>query len=320
MPPFLRHSINELQSKGRRPMETLRQGESFALAIDYERNSLRPARVFRAMTRMIEAVEALDRSLIGTFPIRVESVLLLEDVRMGSVRTVLRSVLKGVDDEAIHDVAWRETLGGFLLRGKHAIFQWIEGREQVEDRESVQALSREIVRLAEGTGVLRLPVYVPPPMPALLKDIAGLSKALSHLGHNDLATYEASGAISRINKKFRMDEEQTGALLAGEKVTRSSTVLLRVKKPVYIGESMWEFVHAGHGMRARIVDHEWVMEFQLLKIEVRPGDSLRVVLETTTEHDMSGPSPITTHRVLKVLEVRHATHASQLELPRPAAV
>lgn len=300
-------------------MDILRQGESFALRIDYEHNSLRPARVFRAMTRLIEGVEALDKGLIGTFPIKVESVLLLEQVQMGSVRTVLRSVIKGVDDEAIQDGAWREALGNFLLQGKHILFRWIEGRQAVGDRSELDALSGEILRLAEQTGVLRLPVYVPPPMSDLLRDVTALSKGLSHLAHKDVATYEALGTVSPVSRNFRMEPEQANELLAGRKHVNRSTVLLRVKKPVYIGESMWEFVHAGHGIRARIADHDWMMDFQLLNIQVRPGDSLRVILETTTESGANNQPATTLHRVLKVLDVRHATHGSQLELPRPAA-
>jgi hypothetical protein len=50
------------------------QGESFVLKIDYEKDSIHPSRVFRAMSEMIEGFRSLDGNLVQAFPIIAVSV------------------------------------------------------------------------------------------------------------------------------------------------------------------------------------------------------------------------------------------------------
>jgi hypothetical protein len=59
-------------------MEHPDQPESFVLKIDYQRDSARPSRVFRAMSEMIEGFQSLDRNLVQAIPIRVTAELLLD--------------------------------------------------------------------------------------------------------------------------------------------------------------------------------------------------------------------------------------------------
>jgi hypothetical protein len=298
-------------------MQENEQGESFVLKIDYEKDSIRPSRVFRAMSEMIEGFQSLDKNLIQSFPIKVSPVLMLEDIQVGSLRTVMKNVLTGIDDEAIKNLEWKKMVGGFLLQGKHAVLNWIAKREQIESRRALDELAHKIQKLAEHTNVLRLPLYSSPPLPLLIKDIGLISDAIRQLGPNDVATYEAEGAKSEFNKNFYFDAEFTEELLTDETISNRSEVLLRVKKPDYLGESMWEFIHAGHVIRAKIEDHDWVVLFQFQKEEVRPGDSLRVVLETKTLHGADGGEIITYYKVLKVIGVKRATAGTQLELPPP---
>ncbi len=269
------------------------------------------------MSEMIEGFQALDTNLVQSFPIKVSPVLMLEDIQVGSLRTVIKNVLTGIDDEAIKNLEWKKMVGGFLLQGKHAVLNWIEKREEIESRKALDELAQEIHQLAVATNVMRLPLYTSPPLPLLIKDIAMISDAMGQLGANDIATYEAEGTRSEFNKKFHFDAEFAEELLTEETISNRSEVLLRVKKPDYLGESMWEFVHAGHVIRAKIEDHDWVVLFQFQKEEVRPGDSLRVILETKTLHGPDGGEIITYYKVLKVIGVKRATGGTQLELPPP---
>jgi len=295
-------------------MENTEQSEAFVLKIDFQKDSVRPSRVFRAMSEMIEGFQSLDRNLVQTFPIRVTPELLLEDIQVGSLKTRIKNVLTGIDDEAIKNLDWKKAVGGFLLQGKHAVIKWIEHREQIESRQALEKLAHEIQQLAEGTQVLRLPIYTPPSLPLLIKDIAIISGAVNQLGPNDHASYEAAGITSGFNNNFHVDAEFAEELLTDETITNKSEVLLQVKKPDYLGESMWEFVHAGHVIRAKISDHDWVVAFQFQKVEVRPGDSLRVILETTTHHGSDGHEIETYYQVVKVITVKRAAGGTQTEL------
>jgi len=240
---------------------------------------------------------------------------MLEDIQIGSLRTVMKNVLTGIDDEALKNLEWKKMIGGFLVQGKHAVLHWIEKREQIESRKALEELAQKLRLLAEGTKILHLPHYSPPPLPLLIRDLAMISEATSYLGPNDVATYESECETSSFNKKFHVDAEFAEELLTDETISNRSEVLLRVKKPDYLGESMWDFVHAGHGIRAKIEDHDWLVQFQFQRIQVLPGDALRVQLETTTHHGSDGSEIMTYYRILKVISVKRASGGTQLELP-----
>lgn len=299
-------------------MSEAEHSDSFVLKINYEKDSPRPSRVFRAMSELIEGFQSLDNDLVQAFPVKVSPVLLLEDIQVGSLITVIKNVLTGIEDEALKNLEWKKMIGGFLVQGKHTVLQWIERREQIESRQALDELAQRLQRLAEGTKVLHLPHYSPPALPLLIKDLALIGNATSQLGPNDIATYESAGTTSEFNKKFHVDAEFAEELLTDETISNRSEVLLRVKKPDYLGESMWEFVHAGHVIRAKIEDHDWVVSFQFQKVEVLPGDALRVQLETITHHAADGSEIITYYRILKVIGVKRASGGTQLELPPSA--
>ncbi len=289
--------------------------EVFAISINFEKSSAKPSRVFKAMSEMIDGFQAIDNDLLAPFNLKVEPILLLEDIQVGSLRTIIKNVLRGINDEAIKNSDWRKILGGFLLQGKHVLLNWIETRDRIENRKELEALNREIHQLAEQTQILHLPVYRSIPLPIIAKDISLVSSSVSCLGPNDHADYQAAGKTSTFNNHFVFDAEFTEEILTEEVISNKSEVLIQVKKPDYLGESMWEFKHAGHTIKAKIEDLEWLNSFQLQKIEVLPGDSLRVTLETSTYHGLDGEQIVTYYKVLKVLETKKAGRSTQLELP-----
>lgn len=289
--------------------------EIYALKITYEKGTPQPSRVFKAMSEMIDGLQVLDGCLLKAFPFKIEPTLLLEDIQVSSLRTVVKNVLTQIDDEAIKNLEWKKVIGSFLLKGKHAVIEWIDKRDRIETRQELQMLASDLQKLAEDTKVLYLPVYTPPPLIVLTRNLSIISSAVAKLGPGDEATYESDEIISRFNKRFQFNDEFAAELLTHERITNQSEVLLRVKKPDYLGESMWEFKHAGHPIRAKIEDHTWLALFQLQKVEVKPGDSLRVLLETTTHHGPDGEELITYYRVLKILNIHHSQEVQLNMLP-----
>lgn len=287
--------------------------EFFNLYINFEKSSSNPSRVFKTMSEMLDGFQVIDSHLLAPFNLKVEPILLLEDIQTGSLRTVVKNVLRGVDDEAINNLNWKKILGGFLLQGKHSLLKWIETRERIENRQDLEVLSKEIYQLAGQTQILHLPTYSPIPLSIIANDISLISSALQHLGPNDYADYQAAGITSKFNNRFIFDAEFTEEILTQEVITNKSTVLIQVKKPDYLGESMWEFKHAEHLIKAKIEDAEWLKRFQLRKVEVLPGDSLRVILETSTHHGADGEEIVTYYKVLKILEIKKAGRDIQLE-------
>jgi hypothetical protein len=62
---------------------------------------------------------------------------------------------------------------------------------------------------------------------------------------------------------------------------------LIVKRPDYLGTSMWEFRHGKAPISAKIADVDWLQRFQARAVDVRPGDALKckVAIERKYGHD-----------------------------------
>ncbi len=83
----------------------------FCLEIDFERGTESPERIFRAMSDLIETFQSLDADLVTSIDVRIEPILLLEDIESGSIKTWLKTQLETLDDEALKDLDWRKIIG-----------------------------------------------------------------------------------------------------------------------------------------------------------------------------------------------------------------
>ena len=94
--------------------------------------------------------------------------------------------------------------------------------------------------------------------------------------------------IAHFNLSTRLDIEDIEALATKEKQTHHiPSMVVVVKKPDYLGNSMWELRYGKRSISAKIEHAEWLEEFQKRRADVRPGDALkcRVRLEVLYGHD-----------------------------------
>ncbi len=91
-------------------------------------------------------------------------------------------------------------------------------------------------------------------------------------------------------------------------------MILKVMKPDYLGESMWEFKHETKSFPAKILDIQWLKDFQRRKFEIRPGDSIRAHVEVATKYDYNGEVVSVYYTLLKVKEIITYNPAQQNQL------
>lgn len=279
---------------------------NYEIRIDFERHTPRPSRVFHTMSGLIETFDDLDRSLLFPFRFDVEPILLLEDVQSGSLKARLASVIRSADDEAIKNLDWKRFLGKYLVDAKYWIVKKLEGAKEINSRAQLLDITEKINRLAQDTDVLHLPAYQPVSARAVLYSIKRITKSLSFLKGSDEAEYITPNDIAEFNTSFEYREEMEETLLTDSTSVFVSQAVIKVKKPDFLGESMWEFKHQGHQVRAKMSDHNWLLSFQTNRVHVLPGDALRVTLETTTHLDEQGLEIGSHFRVLHVDEIIRA--------------
>lgn len=286
----------------------------FCLEIDYIRESPQPSRVFKTMSSLIDTCIKLDRMLINTIDNNIEPVLLLEDIETGSIKTWLRNMLNYVPDESAMNLSWRPIVGQFLVKGKYALINWLEGKTQITDSKDIIVIENKLYKLAEQTGVRRLPMYSSPKQRELVEGIKDLTQSLSPLIEGDRAKYLTPQGDAIFNLEFNMTPESLEDLISTDATTLEGELILRVKKADYLGDSMWDFVYEDRIIPVKISDTDWLHDFQGNKMEVKPGDFLKSNVKITHNYDESGSLVSTHYEILKVISIIHSQQHNQTNM------
>jgi len=277
--------------------------DTFEIVIEFSPSEGDPARIFKTMSGLIDSFKEIDHHLTASIDTSLEATLLLENVENGSLKARFRNFVEGVPDEALQDGDWKKILGHFLLRSKKTILEWCNERDKISDRESVKALEGELVKIAEQTNIKTLPAYSPISSETLLSDIRNVQESLEPLTENDRAIYQYGSESIEFNRDLEISNEIVREVLTREIVKSSCERIIKVKKPDYLGQSMWAFVNDGRTIEAKITDDSWLRKFQRRSFDVKPGDSVRVVLYEEISYGYEGEIVHRHYEIEKVYEV-----------------
>jgi hypothetical protein len=259
---------------------------AFALTVNFTRGKGDPSRPFRTMVDLVESLSRFDRDLLKSADSKIEPVLLLENVEAGSIKAWFISFLRSTDDSALKSGEWKRIVGEYAVKGKYTLLKWLEDAKSAADPNLLERIQNELLIEAERTNVRGLPGYVPMSRTRLAAHIADVTASLEYLEEGDSATYE-SRELSPVpfNRLLRIDEAEMTDLLSVRTVTNDDEMILKVKKPDYLGSSMWKFKFDGHPLEAKIIDTEWHDEFHNDGAGLRQGE--RCVLAQVSKFRMT---------------------------------
>jgi hypothetical protein len=282
----------------------LRETAAFAITVDFVRGKGDPSRPFRTMIELMEALARFDEDLVKSVDVTIEPVLLLEDVEAGSIKSWFITILRSSNDNAIQSGDWKRIVGDYAVKGKYALLKRLEGAQSVTDPRLLEEIQAELLAEAEQTNVRGLPGYTPMSKMRLAAHIADVTQSLEYLDEGDSATYEARGGqIVPFNQSLRVEETEITELLALRRVVNEMELILKIKKPDFLGLSMWEFRYDGHAIEAKNQDMAWLEEFHGNGAGVLPGGALRAIVRLEVAYDDENESLPAKYTVLKVIEV-----------------
>lgn len=120
-----------------------------------------------------------------------------------------------------------------------------------------------------------------------LKNIKNVVKPLTNEGYDKLQFEQDNEIVDEISSEegkriYNISEDSLKLQLRVNKST--SPVKLKVKKPDFLGNSMWSFV-LDKVLSAKIEDTLWLEKFQKGEVSIPPGSYLDVLLRTEIELD-----------------------------------
>ena len=255
------------------------------------------------MTNLIEQFESLDQELVQSINGEIKPVLLLEDAESGSIRAWLKQILEGTDDDALKNIDWRPQVGKYLVAAKYCFVDFLEGHTKISNRAEISDIKQKLLATAEETDVLRIPTYSPMPDVRIAGALHELTEAVSPLRHGDSAKFIYEKSAASFNLDFSISPKTIEDLLTEETITSRSQMILKVKKPDFLGDSMWDFRHETRTIRAKIVDSEWLHKFQNRNEQVRPGDAIRADVKIDAMYGYDREVVAVHYRIEKVHEV-----------------
>jgi hypothetical protein len=293
---------------------TISEEQGLEIRIEFERNAGDPTRIFYSMAGLIESVQAIDSHLGACLGATVRTSLVLEDIETASLKSRLRTVIEAIPDEPLKHGDIKKLIGHYLLKGKHKILDWCNGREEIATREEVKQLEHELHVLAEETNIKQIPAYTQINTATLLSDIAEIKAALNYLGAKDHATMSSSEGFSNYNKRLEVSDQIVREIVTRETLASTSERIIKVKKPDYLGQSRWVFKYSGHMIEAKISDRDWLNKFQSQSERLQPGDSLKALLREEVSYGYDSEIVQTDYEVVKVIGVIPGLSGLQGEL------
>jgi len=145
----------------------------------------------------------------------------------------------------------------------------------------VTELQESIHALAEGTNIKNVPAYSKIPEKDLMEILLRNHEAAKQLLDTDEIFFVIDGSKKKYNKDFAISKESIENILTKDAVEKIELLELGVKKPDYIGNSMWEFIHNNKIIEATMLHESWLREFRDRKVTLKPGDSLLAEVKTT---------------------------------------
>lgn len=288
--------------------------ETYQIQLEYIQNCEQPSQVFLAMSKLIDAFKSLDKLLIDSLVVDIESSIILKGIEVGSIKAILCTVLKAIDDDAIKDLDWKKLIGHYLLKAKYTILRHLEDNNEFTNIEQVNKLCESIYFLAAETDIKNTPIYIAPTPRNLLSGILNVYSSIETLSPEEKVIYSSQYGEVKINRFFNISEQVVEELITKETMKSTTEMILRIKKPDYLGYSMWDVSYNNKIIQVKIMDFEWLHKFQNRKIDIQPGDSILANVETINYYGYDYSLINEHHTVIKVLDVIKNNYYPQQEI------
>ena len=243
--------------------------------------------------------------------------MILEDIKAGSIRVLLSSLLKKIDDEGLRQGELKKAIGPALVDAKYAVIGWLDKDQDTAAKDAVEL--RDTLRQLAATSDLRhLGDYAPIHEAKLVASLSSLQEAKKLLGPKDKLMLEAPG-----HKTYTVDLTKTwdpSEVISLDKTTTEKhsegEIILTIRKPDMVGNSKWLFSRGKFPVSAKITDEEWLARFHDRKVKgLHSGDAMRCKVKFTYVFDDRG-NMIDEHiEITKVLEIIEAAGGEQFSIP-----
>lgn len=277
----------------------------FALTIDYSTYKGDPANLLQKIADVINSFKKTDEVLAKTFYNSISASYELINIEHGSIKLTIKQILENIPNEALAELDIKKLIGSFLVRGKHKIIKLINDNEKLDDIEKLDTLREDLLIDAKSNDVLPFKDYREIENTELIEAIIDINTKINSLPKNTNIYYINSNNTQKISKDFSISNELLQMISENSFRVYENTMTIKVKQPDYLSKNaMWTFkIEDRKTIEAKFDDLEWLNNFQKRKFDVRPEDSLSVLMKITTDFDNKEKITRVKYNIMKVYKI-----------------
>jgi hypothetical protein len=286
----------------------------FSFRISFKKGQGNPRRIFDAAGELIDGFSELDEAVAGSVDVKLQPLMVLEDIKAGSIRVFLSSMLKKIDDEGLRQGEIKKAIGPALVDAKYAAIGWLD-KDQKSATSAAIELRETLRQLAATSDLRQLGDYAPIHEAKLIAALDSIQNAKRLLGPKDRLQLEAPGrAAYKVDLTQTWDPSEVIPLPASTTERHSDgEIILTIRKPDMVGQSKWQFTRGKFPIFAKISDEDWLTQFHARKvIGLHSGDAMRCKVRFTYIFDDKGTMIEEQIEVTKVIEIIGNSGGEQL--------
>jgi hypothetical protein len=274
----------------------------FSFLIKFAKRTGDPRRVFDAASLLIGGFEELDSTLAQSVDSDLKTKVVLEDVRPGSLRVILRTMLNDIDDQALKDGEYKKAIGPMLVRAKAFALKALD-EEKADAPKAINDLRDELDTLVADTDVKHIPAYAPIYEGRLVSSLDKLQDGKRTLGPHDNLTIDLEGNTYEVDLTKTWEPSDIIPVAGTTETESEGVIILTIRKPDLLGDSRWQFTHGTAVLYASIKDENWLAKLHAGRIALHSGDALRCKVKFIYVFDDKGTIIEQRTEILRVLKL-----------------
>jgi len=275
----------------------------FAIEIDFDKTRSRPAEIFATLGSMTEAFYQLDANFAHSIDAKAAFDQRLDRLEEGSIVTWLIEQLIHPDDRPLGDRPSESAVLQYMDRARMTVLQDLEKVDRIDNSQSVVGIGNKIDRIADELGVKKSLAYKQPAALPLAQAIHDVADSANRLAPNEIARCIGGSGEAPIPRGKIVSLEAIRDDLTEQTLSHEIDMVLKVKKPDYLGQSRWEVKHGSHPIDLSIEDKLWMDRFHNKQVILTPGDAIRATVRVTSRYSATGELIDENYQALRIQEV-----------------
>jgi hypothetical protein len=255
-----------------------------------------------AASLLIEGFKELDATIAQSVDFDLKVAVVLEDIRSGSLRVFLRTILSDIDDQALKDGEYKKAIGPVLVRAKTLAVKALDKNKE-DASQAINELRSNLNALVAETDIKHIPAYAPIHQGRLVSSLDILQNAKRTLGPQDRLAIETEGKIYQVDLTQTWEPSNIVPVAGTTETESEGVVILTIRRPDLLGEGKWQFAHGTSVVYAAIKDENWVARLHAGKVALHSGDALRCKVKFTYVFDDKGRMIEQKTEIVKVLKL-----------------